>query len=287
VGTVPPADTEVLEVALFGRRSRGIEVEYDEITDEDVDNFVDDLDPAQRAAEDALLLRELDEEPEGDVTPEGQDGAELAEVGRPEGPWDFVDAPPIEPERLDLGSLHVPVLPDTDVRLEVNPEGEVVAATLVHGESALQLNAFAAPRRAGIWQEVRVEIRDALNGGGGGQASEVEGVFGTELRASVPAEVPGQGVVLSPARFLGVDGPRWFLRGLVTGPAAHDDAAFAPLVEAFRQVAVDRGDEAMVVREPLPLKLPADAVQAAEEAAAEQGQTLAMPERGPEITEIR
>ncbi|MDX6265645.1 MAG: hypothetical protein QOD70_385, partial [Frankiales bacterium] len=32
-------------MALFGRRSRGIEVEYDEITDEDVDNFVDDLDP--------------------------------------------------------------------------------------------------------------------------------------------------------------------------------------------------------------------------------------------------
>jgi hypothetical protein len=275
-------------VALFGRRSRGIEVEYDEITDEDVDNFVDDLDPEQRAAEDALLLRELHEEEaeDGDAAPEGEDGAEPAEVGRPEGPWDFVDAPALEPERLDLGSLRVPVLPDTDVRLEVNPEGEVVAATLVHGESALQLNAFAAPRREGIWQEVRVEIRDALNGGGG-QATEAEGVFGSELRASVPAEVPGQGVVLSPARFIGVDGPRWFLRGLVTGPAAHDDAAFAPLVEAFRQVAVDRGDEAMVVREPLPLRLPADAVQAAEEAAAEQGQALSMPERGPEITEIR
>jgi hypothetical protein len=280
VGTVPPADSEVVEVALFGRRNRGIEVEIDEVTDEDIDTFVDDLDEEQRAAEDAELLRELAAEQAGEVDDEEQ----VRELPRPEGPWDLQDAPATDPERLDLGSLHVPVLPDTDVRLEVNPEGEVVAATLVHGESALQLNAFAAPRRDGIWVEVRTEIRDALNSGGG-QATEVEGVFGPELHASVPAEVPGQGVVLSPARFLGIDGPRWFLRGLVTGPAAQDDELLAPLVAAFRQVAVSRGDEAMVVREPLPLRLPADAVEAAAEAAEQQG--FQMPERGPEITEIR
>ena len=262
-------------MALFGRRNRGIEVEIDEITDEDIDNFVDDLDDEQRAAEDAELLKELAVE---EVEPEA------SEVPRPEGPWDLQDAPPTDPERLDLGSLHVPVLPECDVRLEVSPEGEVVAATLVHRESALQLNVFAAPRRDGIWAEVRTEIKDALNSGGG-QATEVTGAFGVELRASVPTEVPGQGVALAPARFLGVDGPRWFLRGLVTGPAAEEDAQLGPLLDAFRQVAVDRGSEAMVVREALPLRLPADAVQAADEASAAAG--LQMPERGPEITEIR
>ena len=266
-------------MALFGRRNRGIEVEIDEITDEDIDSFVDDLDPDQRAAEDAELLSALAEEEQ-----EQPAADELPEIGRPNGPWDLQDAPPVEPERLDLGSLHVPVLPDTDVRLEVSPEGEVVAATLVHGDSALQLNVFAAPRRTGIWGEVRTEIRDALNTGGG-SAEEVQGSFGTELRAAVPTEVPGQGVSLAPARFLGVDGPRWFLRGLVTGPAAEDDSRLGPLLEAFRQVAVDRGSEAMVVREALPLRLPADAVQAAEEAAGQSG--LQMPERGPEITETR
>jgi len=281
-------------MALFGRRKGPIEVEIDEVTDDDIDNFVDDLDAQQRAAEDAELLKEL----EGEDGPESEGAAEPAdapavssEVARPEGPWDLADAPPLEQQRLDLGSLHVPVMPDTDVRLEVNPEGEVVAATLVHRESALQLNVFAAPRREGIWAEVRTEIRDALNSGGG-RASEAPGSFGTELRAEVPTEVPGQGVVLSPARFLGVDGPRWFLRGLVTGPAAVEDAALAPLIEAFRHVAVDRGDEAMVVREPLPLRLPADAMQAHEEALqaeaqAEQARGIQMPERGPEITETR
>ena len=276
-------------MALFGRRKGPIEVEIDEVTDEDIDNFVDDLDEDQRAAEDAELLKQL--EAEGvEEAPEA--AAPTAALVRPEGPWDLADAPALEQDRLDLGSLHVPVMPDTDVRLEVNPEGEVVAATLVHQESALQLNVFAAPRREGIWADVRSEIRDALNDGGG-RATEAPGSFGTELRAEVPTEVPGQGVVLSPARFLGVDGPRWFLRGLVTGPAALDDAALAPLVEAFRQVAVDRGDEAMVVREPLPLRLPPDAMQAHEEAmqaeqqAEQQARGLAMPERGPEITETR
>jgi hypothetical protein len=270
-------------VALFGRRNRPIEVEIDEVTDDDIDNFVDDLDAEQRAAEDAELLKQLavDEIPAPVTSDEG-------ELHRPEGPWDLQDAPETDPERLDLGSLRVPVMPDTDVRLEVNPEGEVVAATLVHNESALQLNVFAAPRRQGIWQEVRTEISDALNGGGG-RAHEVTGGMGMELRAEVPTEVPGQGVVLSPARFLGVDGPRWFLRGLVTGPAATDDAALTPLLEAFRMVAVDRGSEAMVVREPLPLRLPPDAMQAHEEAMQEEeaARGIAMPERGPEITETR
>jgi hypothetical protein len=170
------------------------------------------------------------------------------------------------------------------VRLEVSPEGEVVAATLVHGDSALQLNAFAAPRSEGIWAEVRTEIRDALNSSGG-EAEEVEGFFGTELRAAVPTEVTGEGVVLAPARFIGVDGPRWFLRGLVTGPAATDDTAVQPLLEAMKQVVVVRGADPMAVRDPLALVLPADAVQMAEEQAAAEG--LQMPERGPEITETR
>ncbi len=241
----------------------------------DVENFEDDLDEQDRAFEDAELVRELEA---------AEQQERRAGVTRPQGPWDLADAPELENPRLDLGSLHVAVLPDTDVRLEVSPEGEVVAATLVHGESALQLNAFAAPKTEGIWGEVRAEIAEALNGGGG-QAKESEGTYGTELHAAVPTEIPGQGTTLAPARFVGVDGPRWFLRGLLTGPAATDEAAAAPLLEAMRHVAVNRGTDPMAVRDPLPLVLPADAVQMAEEQAAEQG--FAMPERGPEITEIR
>lgn len=243
----------------------------------DEEGFVDDLDEQDRAYEDALLLAEIDAE----------QVAVPAVKAVPKGPWDLADAPETEPHRLDLGALHVAVLPDTDVRLEVSPEGEVVAATLVHEESALQLNAFAAPRSEGIWDEVRAEIAAAL-ADTGGQCQELEGAFGPELRAMVPTEVPGQGVVLAPARFVGVDGPRWFLRGLLTGPAATEDAAAAPLLAALRQVAVNRGGDPMAVRDPLPLVLPADVVQTVQddqEQARSQG--LELPQRGPEITETR
>lgn len=250
----------------FGRRKRA-----EEPVSED---FMDDLTPEERAAEDAELLAEID-------------GEEAAAQRRPapQGPWDLAEAPETDPPRLDLGGLHVPVAPDTDVRLEVSPEGEVVAATLVHAESALQLNAFAAPRSEGIWDEVRTEIAEAI-AEGGGQATHAEGRYGAELRASVPTEVPGQGTVLAPARFVGVDGPRWFLRGLLTGPAATDDSAAEPLLTAMRDVAVNRGADPMAVRDPLPLVLPSDAVQAVSEAQ-EQQPDLSLPERGPEITETR
>ena len=60
--------------------------------------------------------------------------------------------------------------------------------------------------------------------------------------AQVPAE-PGQpasGMRL--VRFVGVDGPRWFLRGLFTGPAADGGEQAELLEEVLRDVVVVRGE---------------------------------------------
>ena len=215
--------------------------------------------------------------------------------GRPQGPWDESDAPDDDVQRLDLGGLLVPVLPDTEVRVEMSPQGQVVAATLVRGTSAMQISAFAAPRTDGIWDEVREEIATSLRDGGG-KAEEAQGPFGPELVASVPTEVPDQGRTLMPARFLGVDGPRWFVRALLTGPAATQPDADADLLAALRGVVVVRGSDPMAVRDALPLALPKDVAEAAakaQETAAADGapegekELPAMPERGPEITELR
>ena len=212
---------------------------------------------------------------------------------RPTGPWDDADAPQDDKQRIDLGGLLVPVPADTEVRVDVSTEGEVVAATLVRGEASMQVNAFAAPRTEGIWQEVVDEIQTALVESGG-KAEQRQGRFGTELHALVPTEVPGQGLVLAPARFVGVDGPRWFLRALLTGAAAVDAAAAEPLEAALRDVVVVRGPDPMAVRDPLPLRLPREIAeqQVAEQEVDEQqpqdegGPDLRMQERGPEITEI-
>jgi hypothetical protein len=215
--------------------------------------------------------------------------------GRPQGPWDAADAPEDDLQRLDLGGLRVPVPPQTEVRVEMSPEREVVAATLVRGTSAMQVSAFAAPRTEGIWHEVRQEIATSLQEGGG-TASAVEGPLGPELVATVPTEVPGQGRMMMPARFLGVDGPRWFVRALLTGPAATEPGADADLLEALRGLVVVRGTDPMAVRDPLPLQLPKEVAEAAassEQQAAQQPgqqppqQAPSVPERGPEITEIR
>lgn len=185
------------------------------------------------------------------------------EPERPAGPWDRADLPADEVTRLDLGGLQVPVLEGLEIRVEVGAEQEVTGATLVAPDSALALSAFAAPRREGLWDEIRAEIVAALESGGG-SADETQGPFGPELSATVPSDGSGgRPPGLAPARFVGVDGPRWFLRGVFTGVAAVDPEQAVTLEEAFRLVVVDRGSEAMAPRDPLPMRLPREAVEAA------------------------
>lgn len=198
------------------------------------------------------------------------------------GPWDVTDAPDDELPRIDLGGLRVLVPEGVEVRVEVSPEGQVVAATAVDRGSQLQLNAFAAPRAEGIWTEVRAEISDALRAQGGA-AEEVDGPFGPELRARIPAGDRGT----TPARFLGTDGPRWFMRGMLTGPASTDVAQAARLLEVYRQTVVVRGGDAMAPRDPLPLRLPREAQPGDPDEPEQVTEELSPFERGPEITETR
>jgi hypothetical protein len=83
-----------------------------------------------------------------------------------------------------------------------------------------------------------------------------------------------------------VDGPRWFLRGLLTGPGSTDPNQAKRLEDAFRQVIVNRGADAMAPRDMLPLHLPRDAFDGPPPPE-EADHSLQLPERGPEITEIQ
>jgi len=234
-----------------------------------------------------------DDVTEGAAEDASEQAPQAAPPGRPSGPWDADDVDSDDVQRLDLGALLVPVPDGCEVRVDVQDE-QVVAATVVDGRSALQIHGFAAPRSEGIWDEVRQEIADSLRKGGG-SAEETDGPFGRELRARIPTSEPGpqgqmQGQQLQPARFLGVDGPRWFLRGLMTGAGSTDPNQARTLEGVFRGVVVVRGGEAMAPRDLLPLRLPREALQhmAAEQAEKEPAKpTLDMLERGPEITETR
>jgi len=115
-------------------------------------------------------------------------------------------------------------------------------------------------------------------------------------RIAPPEPVPGVPGGLHPVRFLGVDGPRWFLRGVISGPAARQPEIAAPLEQVFADVVVARGDHPVPPRDMLEIQLPAEALQAlaeeaeAQEAEAQEGNKwggLDPFQRGPEITETR
>ena len=238
------------------------------------DEFDDDFEGSEDGAEDDVA-DEYDEQEPPVVT-------ERVTTG----PWDVTHLPADDSTpRVDLGGIAVPIPDGIELRVEVAEE-VVVAASLVDGTSQLLVSAFAAPKSSGIWDEVRTEIGDSL-GGTGGSAEHVEGSFGPELRARIPGEEGGT----QAARFIGVDGPRWFLRGLISGPAATDSLQARRLEDVFRGIVVNRGGDAMAPRDPLPLHLPREAVDAAVAAAADEEQDeelrLQMQERGPEISEIR
>ncbi|MEV6812237.1 DUF3710 domain-containing protein [Micromonospora sp. NPDC051296] len=184
------------------------------------------------------------------------EGAESVPAEPARGPYDVTEAPD-GVQRLDLGSLQIPAVPDVEVRVQADQQGVIQQVVLVHGQSALQLGVFAAPRSEGIWDEVREEIRQSLFKDGAA-AQEVTGEYGTELHARVRTEDG-----LTDLRFVGVDGPRWMVRAVYQGEAATNPAAAGPLAQCMDGLVVDRGGEAKPVREPLPLRLPREAGEAA------------------------
>lgn len=243
--------------------------------------------------------RGADEEPE--VGPDApvddayEDGDDLEDggrvtAGRDSGPWDVADLDEPQEGRVDLGGLLVPAIQGIEIRLEVSEQQQVMAITLVLGQSAIQLQAFAAPRTEGIWTDVCDEIAVEITKQGGIVDKGV-GPFGPELRARVPVRLPDGGQGMQVLRFLGADGPRWFLRGLVSGQAAVQQEAAAAVEHVFRETAVVRGTEAMAPRDPIPLKFPPQARPAEEpkpdEPSSPYSGDLNPFERGPEITEVR
>ncbi|MFC3298961.1 Protein of uncharacterised function (DUF3710) [Arthrobacter agilis] len=190
---------------------------------------------------------------------------------------------------IDLGALRINAAEGLQLRLEVEERSKrVIAVTLDLAGSTLQLQAFAAPKTEGLWDEIREQIGVSV-GSQGGTVEERPGRLGTELLAKLPAQTPDGQPGFRVARFVGINGPRWFLRGVFGGPAAFQPAAAASVEALFRSVVVVRGDHPLPPRELLQLKLPKDAGGPAPAApTAEPARPDLNPlERGPEITETR
>jgi hypothetical protein len=244
------------------------------------------------AAEEAAALEEAQDgaadDGQGGGGVVGGAGGVRADRGvRADGPWDVseVDAGAVE-GRIDLGGLWLQGRDGLELQAQYDEAtGTVGTVTLVIAGSALQVQPFAAPRTTGIWDEVRKELAASITAQGG-VATEQDGSLGVELSARVPVVLPDGSSGAQLARFVGVDGPRWFLRGVITGQAAGDEEAAAEVEQVFRGLVVVRGSVPMGPREPIPLRLPVDA--APEPEPQPDGRDPLDPfQRGPEITEVR
>ena len=183
-----------------------------------------------------------------------------------EGPLDEVEANPVRPY-VDLGGVKILPREGLHLRLEIEEGSKrVVAIGLDYAGSTLQVQPFAAPRSSGLWHEIRAQIAEQI-GKQGGTTTLREGPFGPELVAEIPVAA-GQGAdgTSRLARFIGVDGPRWFLRGVIAGEGALNADAATEIEDLFRSIVVVRGSAPMPPRDLIPLRMPATPAGAAEPA---------------------
>ncbi len=158
---------------------------------------------------------------------------------------------------LDLGSILFPTKDGLQVRLEVEePSQRVVAVTLEYDDSSLQLQAFAAPKSEGLWHSIRQQLADSILSQGGTVETRV-GSLGPELLAKLPIlNESGDQVGARFSRFVGVDGPKWFLRGVIGGAAITDPKAAADVDDLFRSITIHREGSPLPPGDLLPLQMP-------------------------------
>jgi len=199
----------------------------------------------------------------------GSDTAEAAadeHSGRSRGPWDRGETSTDEgdPNYVDLGGLVVRGREGLELRLQVDEQTQTVASVLLAGpQSGLELRAFAAPRHDGLWDDVRADIAAEATKRGG-TATEVDGEWGTELKLVVPVQTPDGRKASQASRIVGIDGPRWLLRGTFLGKSAAEQDPAGELEAAFRDVIVVRGDGPMAPRAMLALTMPSSVEIASE-----------------------
>ncbi|MGV9818485.1 DUF3710 domain-containing protein [Nocardia xishanensis] len=244
---------------MFGKRNkrsdRFDEDQYDEYGEYDDEEYDTDELPIVEPVEDAAGF---DDSPAGEGT----------------GPYDYDDVSElldtVAEQRLDLGSVILPVPPGGQLQVEMSPDGTPQAVHLATEHGRITVAAYAAPKSPGQWRAVAADLADSLRKEGARVAVET-GPWGREILAIT------EGADL---RFIGVDGYRWMVRLVAAGPSgAADDGA--PLVAAARAIlsetVIRRGSDPLPVRDPLPVVLPQ---QLAEQlAAAHQAQVEAQQQQ--------
>ena len=247
----------------FGRKRAKQRAEEDLEDQKDQSKELDKSEGAEKSDQTSQTSQE-----DRDETAAEQDEAEQSGKG----PWDSTDPEaPDTDEYLDIGALMLPFLKGSELRLKANSQtGDVLGATITYGSSSLELEPFAAPKSLGLWDEVRADLLKANP-----SCKEVDGVFGKEL--TLPVKVKGKNLL---TRVVGIDGPRWMLRGIFSGPAAKGGKEKDVLDGYLADLVVVRGDEPLAPRDLVPMHAPVTPNQRrgeAEDAKSKDDQSAQIP----------
>jgi len=166
---------------------------------------------------------------------------------------------------LDFGSLRIPLPARAQLQVEEDSSELLRAVHVLVPSGRVSLSALAAPRSEPLWRALAEEIADSLAKDGARVRTEW-GEWGREVQAS------SRGAV---SRFIGVDGPRWMLYGVATGPVDGADELAATLREMIRGTVVNRGPEPLPVKTVLRLQPPEQLEESVTEA---RGYTARQPE---------
>ncbi len=166
---------------------------------------------------------------------------------------------------MDFGAVRVPVPVGGTVSVEPTMAGHVQAVHVTVPEGRLSVSALAAPRTGGLWSDLATEI-DASLREGGARVRSFTGEWGRELHATTDGAT---------SVFVGVDGPRWMLYGVATGPTRDAVSLDARLRRMLRGTVVVRGKAPYPVRTVLPLAMPSEGV-AEQQAAASAPPTMTL-----------
>ncbi|MDT7700206.1 MAG: hypothetical protein QOJ30_2531 [Pseudonocardiales bacterium] len=195
---------------------------------------------------DDVVAPGLPEDTEGGV--DGYGAEEVEYEGPPFGPYDaeYLDPEMTDVARMDFGAVQVPVPMTGTVNLEQAAKGKLQAVHVTMPGGRLSVSALAAPRSSGLWSQLASEIEQSLRDGGA-QVRSFQGEWGRELHARTDG---------ARSVFVGVDGERWMLYGVATGPAEHAVALDDELRRMLRATVVVRGRQPYPPRTVLPLSTP-------------------------------
>lgn len=223
-------------------------------------------------------------------TPE-EDAAAKADP-RALGPWDESEMKGERSDYVDLGCILLKPVSGVAVRMDLDEQSQRPRALNIdYKDGSVQLQAFSAPKSSGLWDDVRRELAEGLRRDGG-QATVAEGPLGLQVNAKFNATTASGGPGYRLARFVGIDGPRWFLRAVYTGGAAMPSTTAEVLDDVVRSLVIVRGQDPMPPRDLLPFKVPENATpqtpdgQTPEQPVDDPQPPVSTPRRGPEITEI-